>query len=164
MRTATFRNKSRVKRETYHSSGGGQTGMKKTNAFLPWWASGLGTRSDQCSAVRLDDAGDPVYFMGTSDLWYDVTAIMIALLIPLMAGGLTRKKQPYIPVKSLWMAAGVDVILLALILAVVSRNRCLWNWPGGYGVPETIAGWNHTRPQGFLFCWREDWWNYLRCP
>ena len=40
------------------------------------------------------------YFMGTSDLWYDVTAIMIALLIPLMAGGLTRKKQPYIPVKS----------------------------------------------------------------
>ena len=58
------------------------------------------------------------YFMGTSDLWYDVTAIMIALLIPLMAGGLTRKKQPYIPVKSLWMAAGVDVILLALILAV----------------------------------------------
>ena len=24
------------------------------------------------------------YFMGTSDLWYDVTAIMIALLIPLM--------------------------------------------------------------------------------
>ena len=39
------------------------------------------------------------YFMGTSDLWYDVTAIMIALLIPLMAGGLTRKKRPYIPVK-----------------------------------------------------------------
>ena len=58
------------------------------------------------------------YFMGTSDLWYDVTAILVALLIPLMAGGLTRKKRPYIPVKSLWMAAGADMILLALILAV----------------------------------------------
>lgn len=74
------------------------------------------------------------YFMGTSDLWYDVTAIMIALLIPLMAGGLTRKKRPYIPVKSLWMAAGVDVILLALIL-VVYHGITAW---GNYGLGATV--------------------------
>lgn len=74
------------------------------------------------------------YFMGTSDLWYDVTAILVALLIPLMAGGLTRKKQPYIPVKSLWMAAGVDVILLALILVVYYRTVAC----GNYGLGTTV--------------------------
>ena len=74
------------------------------------------------------------YFMGTSDLWYDVTAIMIALLIPLMAGGLTRKKRPYIPVKSLWMAAGADMILLALILAVYHGIVAC----GNYGLGATV--------------------------
>lgn len=74
------------------------------------------------------------YFMGTSDLWYDVTAILVALLIPLMAGGLTRKKRPYIPVKSLWMAAGVDVILLALILAVYHGIVAC----GNYGLGATV--------------------------
>lgn len=74
------------------------------------------------------------YFMGTSDLWYDVTTIMIALLIPLMAGGLTRKKRPYIPVKSLWMAAGADMILLALILAVYHGIVAC----GNYGLGATV--------------------------
>lgn len=74
------------------------------------------------------------YFMGTSDLWYDVTAIMIALLIPLMAGGLTRKKRPYILVKSLWMAAGADMILLALILAVYHGIVAC----GNYGLGATV--------------------------
>lgn len=71
------------------------------------------------------------YFMGTSELWYDVTAILVALLIPLMAGGLTRKKRPYIPVKSLWMAAGADMILiLAVYHGIVA---C-----GNYGLGATV--------------------------
>lgn len=74
------------------------------------------------------------YFMSTSDLWYDVTAILIALLFPLMAGGLTRKKRPHIPMRSLWMAAGVDVVLLALMLAKL-RGSIAW---GSYGLGATV--------------------------
>ena len=79
------------------------------------------------------------YFMSTSDLWYDVTTILIALLLPLLAGGLTRKKRPHIPAKSLWMAAGVDAALLALLLAGLHGFIALGNYGAGAVVLQGLV-------------------------
>lgn len=78
-----------------------------------------------------------LYFLDSSDLWYDVTGFLLALLPLLMAGGLTRKFRPGLRTGGLWTAAGLDA--LVLLGFYVLGGDAHWFWftlPG-----EVLASW-----------------------
>lgn len=87
--------------------------------FIGFWLGHLVT-----SALLLGWAmlGLSLYFMGSSDLWYDVAGFLLALLPPLMAGGLTRKFRPHVGKKALWTASLCDAALLGALWGI---NRSL---------------------------------------
>ena len=76
-----------------------------------------------------------LYFMDSSDLWYDVAACLLALLPLLMAGGLTRKLRPSLQVGGLWTAAGLDALALLGFVAL-GGTAYLFTIPG-----EVLAVW-----------------------
>lgn len=59
-----------------------------------------------------------LYFMDSSDWWYDVTGFLLALLPLLMAGGLTRKFRPGLRAKGLWAAAALNALVLLGVVAL----------------------------------------------
>lgn len=76
-----------------------------------------------------------LYFMDSSDLWYDVTGFLLALLPLLMAGGLTRKFRPELRAGGLWLAAALDALVLLRFLLL--GGAAYW-----FTIPgEVLAGW-----------------------
>ena len=59
-----------------------------------------------------------LYFLDSSELWYDVTGFLLALLPLLMAGGLTRKFRPGLRAKGLWAAAALNALVLLGFVAL----------------------------------------------
>lgn len=76
-----------------------------------------------------------LYFMDSSDLWYDVTGFLLALLPLLMAGGLTRKFRPGLGAGGLWLAAALDALVLLGFVAL-GGDADWFTIPG-----EVLAGW-----------------------
>ena len=76
-----------------------------------------------------------LYFTDSSDLWYDVTGFLLALLPLLMAGGLTRKFRPGLRAGGLWAAAALDALVLLGFLLLGGAVYWL-TIPG-----EVLAGW-----------------------
>lgn len=76
-----------------------------------------------------------LYFMDSSDLWYDVTGFLLTLLPLLMAGGLTRKFRPELRAGGLWMAAALDA-LVPLGFVALGGDADWFTIPG-----EVLAGW-----------------------
>ena len=76
-----------------------------------------------------------LYFMDSSDLWYDVTGFLLALLPLLMTGGLTRKFRPELRAGGLWLAAALDALVLLGFLLL--GGAAYW-----FTIPgEVLAGW-----------------------
>lgn len=76
-----------------------------------------------------------LYFMDSSDLWYDVTGFLLALLPLLMTGGFTRKFRPELRAGGLWLAAALDALVLLGFLLLGGAVYWL-TIPG-----EVLAGW-----------------------
>lgn len=76
-----------------------------------------------------------LYFLDSSELWYDVTGFLLALLPLLMAGGLTRKLRPGLRAKGLWAAAGLNALVL-LGLTALGGDARWFTIPG-----EVLAAW-----------------------
>ena len=77
------------------------------------------------------------YLLGSPDQWYSVTGVLLALLPLLMAGGFTRKFRPGLRAGWLWLAAGLDA--LVLLGFYVLGGDAHWFWftlPG-----EVLASW-----------------------
>ena len=76
-----------------------------------------------------------LYFWDSSDLWYDVTGFLLALLPLLMAGGLTRTFRPGLTGGGLWTAAALDALVL-IGFVVLGEDAYLFTVPG-----EVLAAW-----------------------
>ena len=77
-----------------------------------------------------------LYFLDSSELWYDVTGFLLALLPLLMAGGLTRKLRPGLRAKGLWAAAGLDALVLLGFYVLGGDAHWFCTLPG-----EVLASW-----------------------
>lgn len=108
--------------------------MKKSllPAFFGFWLGQLLT----CALVMgWGMFGFYLYFMDSSDLWYDVAGYLLALLPLLMAGGLTRKFRPGLRAGGLWAAAALDALVL-LGFVLLGGAAYLFTVPG-----EVLAAW-----------------------
>ena len=76
-----------------------------------------------------------LYFMDSTDLWYDVAGVLLALPPLLMAGGLTRKFRPGLRAGGLWAAAALNALVL-LGFVLLGGDACWLTIPG-----EVLAAW-----------------------
>lgn len=109
-------------------------GLKKSlpPALLDFWLGYLVTSALLFGWAML---GFYLYFMDSSDLWYDVTGFLLALLPLLMAGGLTRTFRPELRAGGLWTAAALDALVL-LGFVLLGGDADWFTIPG-----EVLAAW-----------------------